>query len=69
MTEPATATAERTTPGTHNGEASAYSWYVLGILVLVYVLNFVDRQILSILAKVGVEGSNPFARSSFLQEN
>ena len=27
-----------------------YSWYVLGILVLVYVLNFVDRQILSILA-------------------
>lgn len=28
----------------------AYSWYVLGILVLVYVLNFVDRQILSILA-------------------
>lgn len=30
--------------------ASPYSWYVLGILVLVYVLNFVDRQILSILA-------------------
>lgn len=27
-----------------------YSWYVLGILVLVYVFNFVDRQILSILA-------------------
>lgn len=27
-----------------------YSWYVLGILVLVYILNFVDRQILSILA-------------------
>ncbi|MEN9717939.1 MAG: hypothetical protein RIQ99_817, partial [Pseudomonadota bacterium] len=27
-----------------------YSWYVLGILVLVYVLNFIDRQILSILA-------------------
>ncbi|MCC6942750.1 MAG: MFS transporter [Novosphingobium sp.] len=50
MTEPATATAERTTPEPHNGEASAYSWYVLGILVLVYVLNFVDRQILSILA-------------------
>lgn len=30
---------------------SAYSWYVLGVLVLVYVLNFVDRQILSILAE------------------
>lgn len=27
-----------------------YSWYVLGILVLVYVVNFVDRQIMSILA-------------------
>ena len=30
--------------------ASSYSWYVLLILVLVYVLNFIDRQILSILA-------------------
>jgi MFS family permease len=30
--------------------AGPYSWYVLGILVLVYVFNFVDRQILSILA-------------------
>jgi MFS family permease len=29
----------------------AYAWYVLGILFLVYVLNFVDRQILSILAQ------------------
>lgn len=27
-----------------------YSWYVLGVLVLVYVLNFVDRQIITILA-------------------
>jgi MFS family permease len=31
-------------------QASGYSWYVLGVLVLVYVLNFIDRQILSILA-------------------
>ncbi len=30
--------------------ATAYSWYVLGVLVLVYILNFIDRQILSILA-------------------
>ena len=30
--------------------ANSYSWYVLLILVLVYVLNFIDRQILSILA-------------------
>ncbi len=28
----------------------AYSWYALGVLVMVYVLNFIDRQILSILA-------------------
>lgn len=28
----------------------AYSWYVLGVLVVVYILNFIDRQILSILA-------------------
>lgn len=27
-----------------------YAWYVLSVLVLVYVVNFIDRQILSILA-------------------
>ncbi|MFM9897553.1 spinster family MFS transporter [Sphingorhabdus sp.] len=31
-------------------EASSYSWYVLIVLVVVYILNFIDRQILSILA-------------------
>jgi MFS family permease len=31
--------------------ASAYAWYVLAILFVVYVLNFVDRQIISILAE------------------
>jgi MFS family permease len=30
--------------------ASRYAWYVLGVLVLVYVLNFIDRQIITILA-------------------
>ena len=30
--------------------AGGYSWYVLGVLVVVYILNFIDRQILSILA-------------------
>lgn len=30
--------------------ANAYAWYTLGVLVLVYMLNFIDRQILSILA-------------------
>jgi MFS family permease len=29
----------------------SYAWYVLGVLVLVYVFNFLDRQILSILAE------------------
>jgi MFS family permease len=28
-----------------------YAWYVLGLMVLVYVMNFIDRQILSILAE------------------
>ena len=31
-------------------KASGYSWYALGVLFLVYLVNFVDRQILSILA-------------------
>ncbi|MGB3754244.1 MAG: MFS transporter [Parerythrobacter sp.] len=47
-----------TNGATQQGEKSArtdqpvpaYSWYALSVLVLVYVLNFVDRQILSILA-------------------
>lgn len=30
-------------------EASGYSWYVLSVLVVVYILNFIDRQIVSIL--------------------
>jgi MFS family permease len=33
-----------------NDKVPAYSWYALGVLVVVYVLNFIDRQILSILA-------------------
>lgn len=32
------------------GRATGYSWYVLFTLVVVYILNFIDRQILSILA-------------------
>ena len=33
-----------------DAKVPAYSWYALSVLVLIYVLNFVDRQILSILA-------------------
>ncbi len=35
---------------TDTPKASGYSWYVLSVLVVVYILNFIDRQILSILA-------------------
>lgn len=30
--------------------ASPYAWYVLSVLVVVYILNFIDRQVMSILA-------------------
>ena len=43
MVEVATVPAER--------RATGYSWYVLCVLVVVYILNFIDRQILSILAE------------------
>lgn len=43
---------EQTTPQEPATEqpVPTYSWYALGVLVLIYVLNFIDRQILSILA-------------------
>jgi len=50
MTERATRSAELPVNTDASEPVPAYSWYVLGILVLVYILNFVDRQILSILA-------------------
>ena len=34
-----------------NHTANIYPWYVLAVLLLVYVLNFIDRQIISILAQ------------------
>ncbi len=39
-------TAGETTPRT-----PAYAWYVLAILFVVYILNFIDRQIISILGE------------------
>lgn len=48
MNDPVTsATAESVAP---SPRATSYSWYVLSVLVVVYILNFVDRQIISILA-------------------
>lgn len=46
MTETDTPEQEQAAPY----QADRYAWYVLMVLVLVYVLNFVDRQIISILA-------------------
>lgn len=34
-----------------NDVGGPYAWYVLGVLVLVYMINFIDRQIISILAE------------------
>lgn len=48
MNEGATAAEREDQP---NQKVPAYSWYALSILVIVYVLNFVDRNILSILAE------------------
>ena len=31
--------------------ARPYAWYALGVMVTVYAFNFVDRQIISILAE------------------
>ena len=41
---------EQATAAVESDRVPAYSWYVLFTLVIVYILNFIDRQILSILA-------------------
>ena len=38
-------------PAAHQARPGGRAWFVLGILCFVYVLNFLDRQLLSILAK------------------
>src|SRR5204863_7769768 len=37
--------------GSAKPRISAYAWYALLVLVLVYVINFIDRQIIAILAQ------------------
>jgi len=44
---PATGPSETSVPF----RASRYAWYALFVLVLVYIINFIDRQIISILAQ------------------
>ena len=43
------AAANEPAPATGRPRISAYAWYALFVLVLVYIINFIDRQILSIL--------------------
>ncbi|MEA3042301.1 MAG: hypothetical protein QOH47_139 [Sphingomonadales bacterium] len=40
-----------TGPAPVSQRIGAYAWYALFVLVLVYIINFVDRQIISILAQ------------------
>jgi MFS family permease len=49
-TEPVVEPAPEAATEANEPQVSAYSWYVLGVLVVVYILNFIDRQIVSILA-------------------
>ena len=46
---PMAATLDETAPAAARPRIGAYAWYALFVLVLVYIINFVDRQILSIL--------------------
>ena len=48
MTE---AAKSQTVSPSENDKPEPYAWYVLGVLVLVYILNFIDRQVLTILAE------------------
>jgi len=50
MAETASETNVAAAPEFQEPKATSYSWYVLSVLVVVYILNFIDRQILSILA-------------------
>ncbi|MBS0396741.1 MAG: MFS transporter, partial [Proteobacteria bacterium] len=37
--------------GSPRAVGGGYAWYVVGVLFLVYIVNFIDRQLLSILAQ------------------
>ena len=43
--------AEQATAQGGKVRVGAYAWYALFVLVIVYIINFIDRQILSILAQ------------------
>ncbi|UOR16306.1 MFS transporter [Qipengyuania aquimaris] len=51
MSQPTSAETTNIPAGEEETKVPAYSWYALSILVVIYVLNFVDRNIISILAE------------------
>lgn len=52
MSQPPAAEEQIVPAAQGDGKVPAYSWYVLFTLVVVYILNFIDRQILSILPSI-----------------
>ena len=51
MTDSDTTDRTQPVPTFENARVQPYAWYVLGVLVLLYILNFIDRQIVSILVE------------------
>ena len=43
--------AEVTVAGREKSFSTAYQWYALGVLFVVYVFNFIDRSVLALLAQ------------------
>jgi predicted MFS family arabinose efflux permease len=43
--------AEATLAGREKSVTTAYQWYALGVLFVVYVFNFIDRSVLALLAQ------------------
>jgi MFS family permease len=51
IASPQASAASTAAPATAGAPATRRAWFVLAVLCFVYVLNFLDRQLLSILAK------------------
>ena len=54
MAETVSQTTTAAVPEFLEPKATGYSWYVLSVLVVVYSFNFIDRQIMSILAEIAL---------------
>ena len=51
--------AEATLAGQEKSFSTAYQWYALGVLFVVYVFNFIDRSVLALLARVRADAGRP----------